>query len=94
MAINYTEFCEAFPEFATKPDKATVVAKLTAAQTFCDATRWGNRYQHGVFLKAAHMIALSPGGEKMLLAKGSRETVYSVQFAEMLMALPVRSMTT
>lgn len=93
MAITAADFRVEYPEFSAAPD-ALVDAKLSAATHFCDASKWGARYQDGVFLKAAHLIAMSPSGEKMRIAKGSKETLYSSMFDDMLMALPVRTLTT
>jgi len=93
MAIHFSDFKAAYPEFAAAPNDQ-VAAKLVAAQTFCDPGIWGNRYETAVFLKAAHMLSMSPSGEKMRLAKGSEQTVYSVQFQDLLTALPARTMAT
>lgn len=93
MAINFSDFKLAYPEFAAAPNEQ-IESKLIAAQTFCDARVWGNRYEVAVFLKAAHLLAMSPGGEKMRLAKGSSDSVYSVQFDDMIMALPARTLAT
>lgn len=86
------QFLVEFPEFAPAfaRSAAFVQAKLDHAARFCDAGVWGTRYERAVYLRAAHLIAMSPFGENARLAKGSRDTIYSVMFDDEIVALPIR----
>lgn len=96
MAIDAASFVARFPEFTTTDvDHPTLIpACLVDAQTFCDPTRWGNRYEAGVFLKAAHLLSLHPSGLSARLSKTDSQTIYGSMFDAMKLALPVRMMTT
>lgn len=87
-------FVAAFPEFAqTNTDlPAYVQSKLDHAAHHVDELVWGDRYAYGVYLKAAHLLAMSPYGENMRLSKTSKETVYGEMFKDELRALPARVM--
>lgn len=94
MAIDVTTFLTRFPEFTETNEKNSGLIDqcLAAAQSYCDVTRWGSRYQEGVFLKAAHILSLHPFGGTARLNKWDDRTIYSTQFDEMKRALPVRMM--
>ena len=96
MALDAAAFISEFPEFAdvNTANPALVARTLRAAAAYCDATLWGARYRDGVFTKCAHLLSLSPFGESARLAKGSKETIYSIQFDDMIAALPVRMLVT
>ncbi len=98
MAVTLATFVETFPEFKATADDVSltpyVQSKLDAAARHVSAAVWGSQYEYAVMLKAAHMLAMSPYGEKMRLNKNSKETVYGVLFAEELRALPIRMLIT
>lgn len=94
MAIDVTTFLTRFPEF-TKTNTAQpglIDQCLEDAQHFVDATRWGNRYEAGVLLKAAHLLSMHPLGESARLNKWDDRTIYGSMFDDMRRALPVRMM--
>lgn len=92
MAVSVSGFLAEFPEFVLTNTNfsALVLAKLTAATPHVSRTLWADRYEHAVYLKTAHMLAMSPNGESMRLHKYSEKTVYSQQWDEEIRALPVR----
>ena len=57
-------FRATFTEFADATD-ALVSAKIAEALTRTPEDVWGADLEHGVLYLAAHLLALSPGGEKM-----------------------------
>lgn len=93
MAVSAAGFVEKFKEFdeinTELPE--TVARALTAAQAYCSAAVWGDRYEDGVYCKAAHLLALTGFGENARI-KGTTKTIYGQQFQEMLTALPLRLM--
>jgi hypothetical protein len=93
MVFLAADFLVEFPEFADAPT-ALIDAKLQAATYHVSQAIWGARYQQGVFVKAAHLLSMSPSGEKMRIAKGSKETLYSAMFDELLACLPARTLVT
>jgi hypothetical protein len=97
MAVNAATFVAQFPEFeeiyaltAPVADGAAIVnGALLEAQAYCSATVWGDRYERGVFTKAAHILCMSAFGENARIdAKAA--TAYGVKFQEMVRALPMR----
>lgn len=56
--ITPTQFKERFPEFATQTDERIQVF-LDKAALLVSACKWGNLYDEGVALLAAHYLALS-----------------------------------
>lgn len=91
MAIDNASFVAAYPEFDEINDlaPASITSALTRAQAFCSAAVWGDRYEAGVFVKAAHLLAMTPFGENARIA-GSNATAYGETFKEMVRALPMR----
>jgi hypothetical protein len=93
MAVDADSFVANFPEFAEilelKPE--TVDAVLLRAKAFCSQRLWGERYEAGVFQKAAHLLAMTAFGENLRI-DGQKATAYGVVFDEMVRALPVRIM--
>ena len=96
MALTAADFADAFPEFLELFEEApeTITRALSAAEKFCDSGIWGDRYEDGVFYKAAHLLAMQPFGENARLSKQDNKTTYGEVFAEMKLALPIRMMTT
>jgi hypothetical protein len=91
MAVDIQGFVGSFPEFKAIASRLPeqVQAKLDAAKGHVSAVRFGARYEHAVFLKAAHMLAMSPFGEAAKL-KPNASTSYSALFDDEIAALPVR----
>jgi hypothetical protein len=96
MAIDTASFLQRFPEFTqTNDENPTLIpACLQDATYFCDPVRWGNRYEAGVFCKAAHLVSMHPFGLSARLSKTDAATIYSSLFDDMKLALPVRMMNT
>lgn len=66
-------FTFALPEFASTPPAIRVTHVLTALRrTPTDV--WGDLQAAGVFALAAHLVAMSPGGEAMRLS--GETTIY------------------
>ncbi len=95
MTVSAATFLVEFPEFGpTNTQRPGLIeAKLAHAQRFVSTRLWGDRYDRAVYLKAAHLLAMSPFGENARLSKTSPETVYSVLWDQELEALPVRMWT-
>jgi len=91
MAVDVASFVAVYPEFRETgelvPDMLERV--LRDARAFCSARVWGDRYEAGVFAKAAHLLAMSPLGENLRI-DAKQQTAYGVVFAEMVKALPLR----
>ena len=66
-------FLAVHPEFAAAPETVVTVA-LVEALTRTPEDIWGEHHAHGVFALAAHLIAMSPGGEAMRLS--GETTIY------------------
>jgi len=93
MTVGVAGFVASFPEFEEaadlKPDM--VEAALKRAQAFVSARVWGDRYEQGVYQKAAHLLAMSALGENLRI-DAKQATAYGVVFDEMVRALPIRLM--
>lgn len=91
MAIDAASFVAAFPEFEEindlRPDAVT--GALTRAQAFVSAKIWADRYEQGVFTKAAHLLCMTAFGENARI-DSKAATAYGETFKEMLRALPIR----
>jgi hypothetical protein len=59
MAINPTDFKTRYPEFTTVAD-ARVQVHLDDALLEVGEAAWGDSYERGVFLLAAHTLMLDP----------------------------------
>lgn len=93
MAITSADFVATYPEFDEINDvaPASVSKALLRAQAFCSASIWVDRYEAGVFAKAAHLLAMTPFGENARI-DAKQVTAYGVVFDEMVRALPIRLM--
>lgn len=91
MAITSAGFIDAFPEFTEALDlqPAMVESAIKRAQAFVGVKAWGDRYEAGVYQKAAHLLAMSPFGENLRI-DAKQATAYGVVFQEMVQALPLR----
>ena len=75
MAVTYTSFKAAFPEF-TPAEDSLVTTKIAAAQLQINSTVWGSRYDEGVMWLTAILLASSPYGEQSRLSDDKSKTVY------------------
>jgi hypothetical protein len=76
MAVTVHRFLEEFPEFKNT-EYAVVKRKLEAAILRTNSTTFGDLTDQGVMYLCAHLIAISPVGEKVRLKKDMFETMYS-----------------
>ncbi len=89
MAVGFSSFVKAFPEFA-ETSKTLVEAKLAEARRRIDPEVWRTKTDDGVSYLAAHLIAMSPQGQHARLvpknAKVTREdalTTYEREYQAM-----------
>lgn len=66
-------FVAVYPEFAAAPT-ATLDNAIGAALTRTPIDVWGDLHPFGVYALAAHLVAMSPGGEAMRLS--GETTIY------------------
>lgn len=93
MSITATDFVASFPEFEEINElrPSAVTGALLRAQAFVSQQYWADRYEQGVFTKAAHLLAMTAFGENARIdAKAA--TAYGEVFKEMVRALPLRVM--
>lgn len=91
--ISFADFTGKYPEFASITE-ALFNEKLATAQGMISAAVFGDVYEQAVYLKTAHLVALSPHGGQARLNKFSEKTVYGVAYEELKRAIPVRMLTT
>jgi hypothetical protein len=85
--LSLARFRAEFPEFEDASD-ALAQAKLDEAHRAFDEALFGARYLDAVRYKAATLIASSPFGKSMRLAKGEGATVYAEPLETILRAVP------
>lgn len=73
--LDLATFRSEFPEMDNMPD-ALVSAKLADAHLYFDEDLFGDLYLSAVKYQAAMLIAASPFGADLRIAKGSPETLY------------------
>jgi hypothetical protein len=74
MAVTFSSFVEAFPEFR-KSSKTLVEAKLAEARLQIDPVVWRTKTDLGVSYLAAHLISISPQGQfARLIPKNAKPT--------------------
>jgi hypothetical protein len=73
-------FIMIYPEFAAAP-AASVQAALGSALTRTPVDVWGEHHALGVYALAAHLVAMSPGGEAMRLS--GETTIYQKERARL-----------
>lgn len=73
-------FLAVYTEFAAAPT-ATLDQALGAALTRTPVDVWGKHHALGVYALAAHLVAMSPGGEAMRLA--GETTIYQKERARL-----------
>ncbi len=78
MAVTVESFRTEFVEFRSTPTPL-VQAKLAQALLRTPVNIWGAKQDAGVSYLAAHLIAMSPGGEEMRLDKKKGTTLYQLE---------------
>lgn len=88
--VTAAAFLQSYPEFASAYSSvpAMVDSALAAAMAMVSEYRWGAAYQRGVFLQAAHQLAMSPHGENTRLSSDKTSSPYKVVYDQMLRTLP------
>jgi len=81
--VTLDQFRVKYPEFRTASSEF-VQAYLDAAAEFVSADVLGTAYDQAHGLKAAHMMAKSPGGVMARLVAKDGSTTYDTQFRELL----------
>lgn len=79
MAWTPTTFRARWPEFATLAD-SQVQANLTAAARRCDSRVFGDDTDEAVGYLAAHLLAMSPGGQQARLEGKEGTTTYYAEW--------------
>jgi hypothetical protein len=82
MAVTVHRFQKAYPEFK-ETEYALVQEKLNAAELRINGTVFGDLEDQAIMLQAAHLLSISPHGEKVRLQKDSHETIYSKELWKM-----------
>jgi len=79
MTVTPQNFVTAYPEFR-ETDYNLVVEKIASAELRVQAAVWGDQRDDGVKLLTAHLIAMSPDGERARLSADSSKTLYWDEF--------------
>jgi hypothetical protein len=82
MAVTVQRFQKSFTEFKDT-EMQLIQQKLDAAILRTNATTFGDLTDQAVMLLTAHLLAISPEGEKVRLVKTSSETIYSDELNRM-----------
>ena len=76
MAVTVQRFQKAFPEFK-ETEYQLIQQKLNQAILRLNATVFGDFLDDSVMLLTAHLLAISPMGEKARLNKDMSDTIYN-----------------
>ena len=82
MPVTAQRFLKAFPEFQ-ETERQLIEQKIALATLRTDETAWGDLYDEGIMMLTAHLISVSPKGEKARLHKYSEQTIYWVELNRM-----------
>lgn len=93
MAADLATFIVEFPEFEEMADPTSGAPEvleraLRDAKKLVGLKAWGDRWQDGVFVKTAELLALTPFGENMRLRDGT--SPYGRMYRQMQLALGMR----
>lgn len=75
MAYTLASFIVDYPEFE-EADAALVEGKLAMATRRVDAVAWGDQFDDGVGLLAAHLLAISPFGQMARMSATDGTSTY------------------
>lgn len=82
--VTVPQFVRRFPEFRDT-DEVLVQSKINEAHWRVDETVWGDdKAPTGIAWLAAHMIAMTPMGEKARIGKDKDSTLYYTEFRRMM----------
>lgn len=79
MAVTVQRFLKSYPDFKDT-DYQLVEQKLNQAIARVDSDNFGDLENEGVMLLTAHLLSISPSGEKTRLVKDSNETIYEKEY--------------
>ena len=87
MAVTVEQIRAEFPEFV-RTNEGLISAKLADARAMLNETAFGETHDQAVKYMAAHLVALSPGGEFARLDPNEQEdgarTLYERQYTAVL----------
>jgi hypothetical protein len=82
--VTSLDFLARYPEFAEGQHSAALVAScLAEAATQVSASAWGDLYERGVGLLAAHLLSTSPLARQARLQSQEASSTYWAQYAEL-----------
>jgi hypothetical protein len=79
LAVTVQRFLKEYPEFKST-DYQLVEQKLNHAILRVDSGTFGDLEEEAVMLKTAHLLSISPSGEKTRLVKDSNKTIYEKEY--------------
>lgn len=79
---NPQTFRGLFPEFDTAPD-ILAQSRLDQAQVQIDTRIWGTRAGEGQAYLAAHLLAISPGGQFARMVSQKGDTTFNARYREL-----------
>lgn len=82
MAVTQAAFLASYPEF-NPASTELLAAKLAAAELQVDADVWGGKADLAVMLTAAHLLAISPFGQRARLVSDAGKTTYEGELSRM-----------
>ena len=75
MAVTVNRFLKSYPEFK-RTSYSLIQQKMNQAVLRTGTDAWGDLHDEGVMLMTAHLLSVSPEGEKTRLHKYTAETIY------------------
>lgn len=75
MTVTAQRFLKAFPEFK-ETELQLINQKIALATLRTNETVWDDLYEDGIMMLTAHLLSVSPMGEKSRMVKDDRDTMY------------------
>ena len=75
MSVTVQRFLKEYPEFKST-DYQLIEQRLNHAALRVNSGTFGDLEEEGVMLMTAHLLSISPSGEKSRLVKESQQTMY------------------
>lgn len=82
MTVSVNRFRKAYPEFRDTSDELCS-QKLAFAELRTAPSVWGALTEQGIMVLAAHLLSVSPEGQKARLATAPDKTVYQLEWERM-----------
>lgn len=86
MTVSVPRFLNAYPEFRDT-EYQLVEQRLNLATLRISTDAFGDLVDDGIMLLAAHLLSISPSGEKARLVKDETDTIYNRELTKMKIAL-------